>query len=121
MPILDEGNFNQQAATGNRKYMEMAERGDDYLVIRDVAKKDGLEGSELSAIMSMVDSILIKNQNKEWHKDTALVTILIGVLILFGGIFFMIYCWNISLRGLFFGIGLSTVGTMMILRGKGWG
>jgi hypothetical protein len=32
MPILDEGNFNKQAATGNRKYMKMAERGDDYLV-----------------------------------------------------------------------------------------
>lgn len=100
--------------------MEMAERGDDYLVIRKAAQKDGLEGHELSIVMSMVDSILIKNQNKEWHKDTPLVMMMIGIFTLLAGIFFIFYCWNISLRGIFFGVGLFIGGTMLILRSRDW-
>lgn len=117
MPILDEGDFNKQAISGNRKYMEMAERGEDYIAIKREAEKDGLMGENLSQVMAMADRIIMQKSLNKDKKAGAYFKLLIGCFIGIGcTILAIVLFFNAGIIS-FFNIIAIGFGFLMLFRG----
>ncbi len=70
-----------------KEYIEMAQSGKKWLEINKKAKADGIEGKELTELMSMVDHVIENYQENKSAPIVGITLMVIGVsLIVVGGI-----------------------------------